>query len=60
MLPGGQKSLRLIEATVGTQATPALIVRFGDGGSIEVSELERVDAGWLVQLVRGLSKPELQ
>jgi len=59
-MPGGQKSLRWIEATVSTQTTPALTLRFGDGGCIEVAEPKRVDAEWLVQLVRGLSEPELR
>jgi len=57
---GRQKSLRLIEATVATQTTPSLTLRMGDGGSIEVADPERVDAGWLAQLVRGLSGLELQ
>ena len=57
---GRQKSSRWIEATVSTQTTPALTLRFGDGGCIEVAEPKRVDAEWLVGLVRGLSEPELR
>jgi len=58
--PEGQKPLRWIEATVATQTTPALTLRFGNGGSIEVADPERVDTGWLIQLVRGLSEPALR
>lgn len=58
--PRCKKSLRLIEATVATQSIPALTLRMGDGGCIEVADPERVDTEWLIQLVRGLSEPELR
>jgi hypothetical protein len=60
MVAGRQKSLHWIEATVSTQTTPALTLRFGDGGCIEVATPERVEPKWLVQLVRGLSEPALR
>ena len=65
MLPERQKSVRWIEATVGraivgTETAPALTLRLGDGGCIEVAAPDRVDARWLARLVRGLSETALR